>query len=423
MERRKMAVQKSVVLHLVVVAAATVAATMSGGAQAFVPVAVAPSSSIYSSAHQQGRILAETRVHQPHVKLRIIQPSLRPAPLFMSTENAEEMVISSSPPLTVKEEVEFNDQEVKIIEELYAKAGGELESSSERIQHCLTDALPNLAPKLVLKLRQAENHSSNNKAIGRMATELNQLLELRMKNAKATLQSLLQAGEIRKLDNLIGKAARNGELDVSFFNVLSYNLKDAAMEYSTTASSSMSSQEQVETQQDGENDAAASTAAASRLQILQHIYTRCQEEVEKNIPPGSTLLNKLLRTREDSIRANLYRHYLTIQETNTIVTPDGVKLEIKSQTTTPKALVSIDEFCSAIALAVQQVRTVEQANGMDKASAANMVETCRQIAKEARGILGQAYGVESTELQTFETSLQPVFRPTSTESPYIKGTD
>jgi hypothetical protein len=411
-----------------------------GAAQAFVvPLSVPPPSSLLHHSYSvlQGGCFATTNTdHQPlhYLLLRMQPPSTfrQSLDLFMSStkqETDEDTTMgSSSPALTEEataaedEQMEFTAEEVKIIEALCAQGdeGGESESSSspDRFQKIITDALPSLPPKLVLKLRQAQ-HNKKNSSIRRVATELNHLLELRMTNAKETLKSLLQAGEIRKLDNLIGQAARNGDLDVAFFNVLSYNLKDAALvEQGSTSSSSSSQEVQKETKENA-------AAAASRLQILQHIYTRCQEEVEKSIPPGSTLLNKLLRTREDAIRANLYRHYLTIPETNTIVTPDGKKVEIKSQTTAPKrALVSIDEFCTAIAQTVQQIRTMEQAHaGMDQVSAANMVETCRQIAKEARGILGAAYGVESKELKSFEASLQPIFRPTSAESPYIKGTD
>jgi hypothetical protein len=61
-------------------------------------------------------------------------------------------------------------------------------------------------------------------------------------------------------------------------------------------------------------------------QILKHIYTRCQEEVEKMIPPGMALLSKLLRTEQYTIRANLYRLYVTPRVSMTIETPDGKPL-------------------------------------------------------------------------------------------------
>jgi len=156
---------------------------------------------------------------------------------------------------------------------------------------------------------------------------------------------------------------------------------------------------------------------ASRVQILQHVYTRCQEEVEKNIPPGIALLNKLLRTEIDSIRANQLQHYLCPQP-NVITSPDGKEIELGSG---KRVLVEPKLLVDAIAQAVKQIRTVEQAGATDRTAAANMVESCRNVAKEARMVIGKNYGVESEELKEFEQGLQPVFRPESPESVYIQG--
>ena len=60
---------------------------------------------------------------------------------------------------------------------------------------------------------------------------------------------------------------------------------------------------------------------------------------------------------------------------------------------------------------VAQVRQVEKVGGTDRETAANLVESCRQVAMEARLAVGELYGLESTELQEFEAGLMPVFRP------------
>jgi hypothetical protein len=232
-----------------------------------------------------------------------------------------------------------------------------------------------------------------------VASELNQILEARMLTAKQTLEDLLNAGEIRKLDSLIGKNAKNGMLDAAFFNVLTMNLMAA-----TKAG-------------DAPVTDVEKGVAASRLQILQHIYTRCQEEVEKNIPAGTALLNKLLRTDQQSIRVNLYGYYLTPPK-KTIESPDGKVIELSG---TAAVLVPPIQLVEAIGAAVKHIRTVEQAGAMDRESAAAMVESCRNVAKEARMTIAEYYGVESTELAAFEEGLQPVFRPASADSPYIQG--
>ena len=293
----------------------------------------------------------------------------------------------------------FTSDETKLVERLFEEGKGD----SKSLKTAVLESLPTMPPTLLVKLRQAAENP--NKAVAQTAQALQSILNERLDTARKTLLSLLNAGEVRKLDGLIGKAARDGNLDAAFFNVLTINIRDAMEEEKKNPPKE-------KTGDDGEEP------SASRLQVLQHIYTRCQEEVEKTIPPGMALLNKLLRTDQESIRANLYEHYLTPQK-NIIKTPDGKEVELWSKE--PNVLVSIKDFIAAIDTAVVQVRNVEQAGGTDPASGAAMVEGCRQIAKEARVIIGKSYGIDSEELKVFEKGLQPVFRPPSADSKYIKG--
>ena len=289
---------------------------------------------------------------------------------------------------------EFSSDELALVEKLYAKT-----PSGGNIREAIEESLPSLPPSLVLKLRQPREYT--NEAIRVVSNEMNKLLDSQLEQAKYTLQELLDVGEIRKLDSLIGKASNSGKLDAAFFNVLSINIKDAAGA--------------VLRKDDGtpiEED-----TGASRLQILQHVYTRCQEEVEKSIPPGLALLNKLIRQEQESIRTNLYYHYLTPQS-NKIITPDGKEVELKDP---GPPLVSLDEFISAISKTVVQIRTAEKAGATDRAASAGMVESCRLIAKEARIVVGRAFGIGSEEMKSFESGLQPVFRPMSADSPFING--
>ena len=289
----------------------------------------------------------------------------------------------------------FTFEEQKLIENIYSNV-----SDDKDIKQVLEESLPSLPPNLVVKLRQGSDDP--NEAIQVVAKNMNELLDAQMEEAKATLEELLEAGEIRKLDATIGKAARAGKLNVPFFNVLTINLKDASAAVASKTESDVPEDEE---------------GAASRLQILQHIYTRCQEEVEKSIPPGLALLNRLLRQPQQSIRLNLYEHYLTPQKTK-ITSPDGKEIELQGQAA---PMVSLEDFVSAIAKTVEQIRTVENAGGTDRESAAVMVESCRTVAKEARVVIGETFGVDSPELDKFQEGLQPVFRPSSAESPYIKG--
>ncbi|KAL3905302.1 MAG: hypothetical protein SGARI_004528 [Bacillariaceae sp.] len=311
----------------------------------------------------------------------------------------------------------LSTEELKIITDLHDKA----KESSKEFQNVVEEALPSFSPSLIMKLKQAsmygidsgdgdDNADDSSKKFLDIANALQTMLNQKLQAARDTLSELMMAGEIKKLDALIGKAARVQQLDVAFFQVLQMNMQDAAMELQ---------QQEQPSKDEKKDDAKDAPQGANRFQILQHIYTRCQEEVEKTINPGLALLNKLLRTEVDSIRQNQLQHYLCPQPT-TITAPDGKQIELKNAQN-EKSLVDHNDFCEAIGNAVRQIRTVEKAGGTDPAVAAGMVESCRQVAKEARIVIGEHFGKDSDQLQKFEDALMPVFRPASPESEYIKG--
>jgi len=323
-------------------------------------------------AHSHGIIVSH------HVRTAPISRSLV---LFTTTESDE--APSSSP-------VDLSDDEWSVVKDLVKRANDD----TAVLEELVAQALPTMHPSFIMKLRTAEQLDDTvEQELSSVAQALRSVLDSRLAGGRQVLAELLSAGEIRKLDAAIGKFARQGQLDMAFFTVLNMNMQDAMAGESNS-----------------EDD-------ASRTQILQHIYTRCQEEVEKTVPGGVALLNKLLRTEIESIRSNQLEHYLCPQP-NVITTPDGKEIELKGE---KPVLVPPTEFMEALAGAVKQIRTVEKAGGTDRESAANLVESCRQVASEARIAIAKNYGVESEELKKFEDGLMPVFRPESPDSPYIQG--
>lgn len=295
-------------------------------------------------------------------------------------------------------EVDLTEEDWKTLSSIFESNDG------SDVKASIVDSLPDMHPRVILALRDAAQtgkmpaSATEPKEQEMLRTAGKILLDIsdkRLEAGRDLLQTLLRCGELRKLDSAIGKAQREGKLDAAFFNVLSLNLQDAAKE-----------------EQEGED-----VDEASRYQILNHIYTRCQEEVEKIVSPGAGLLNKLLRTDMKSIRTNQLQHYLCPQK-NTITSPDGKTIKLKGE---QKVLVPPEEFIEAIKNAVQQIRTVEKSGGADRATAAGLVESCRQIAIEARFVIAEEYGADNEVLRSFEQALQPVFRPDSAESEYIKG--
>lgn len=279
--------------------------------------------------------------------------------------------------------------------------------------------LSNMPPNVILQLRSAAegtlSESTSKKYTDEQCTHLEivgkalvEIMDTNLQSGRDLLKTFLACGEIRKLDAAIAKAMKENKIDMAFFTVLNMNIRDAAMEQIEKGDTELSTTEEGQFST-GDN--------ANFYQILQHIYTRCQEEVEKAVSPGVGLLNKLLRTEQDSIRANQLRHYLCPQKPKTISSPDGKEVQLPGS----NALVKPNELIDALQNAVRQIRTVEKSGAVDPVAAADLVENCRQVAIEARLAVGEGYGVESEELKEFELSLQPVFRPDSAESEYIKG--
>lgn len=325
--------------------------------------------------------------------------------------------VASSTPLSFLEQAEWNTIQ-GLHDEAYKKAADA--NDEEAFQKAAEELLPALSPALVMKLRNGkellatttaasetydDDDDGNNKILlkifSKVSEALNTMTDRRLESARDTLEQLMNAGEIKKLDALIGKSAREQRLDVAFFQVLQMNLRDAADESQKAASS------------DNNN------GAVDRFQILQHVYTRCQEEVEKTINPGTALLNKLLRTEVDSIRRNQLDHYLCPAPT-TITSPDGKEITLASSSNA-KSLVAHPDFCTAMGNAVQQIRTVERSGATTPQVAADLVESIRTVAKEARIVIGEHFGGDSKQLLEFQDALEPVFRPTSPDSPYIRG--
>lgn len=311
-----------------------------------------------------------------------------------------------------RETPSLTSEDKLFITTIYTGCGDNIEA----MENSIAANLENMPPRLVVALQMAvdkgeweDDDADFNKQMVAMGEALQNVLDGRLRGGRELLAELLNSGEIRKLDSLIGKSAKEGKLDMSFFSVLSMNMRDAKMNDVTGNVSLSPTLAQGEGQEEVSGEEGQPTVGANRLQILQHIYTRCQEELEKNVAPGMGLLNKVLRTEISSIRTNQLEHYLGPQKT-TITSPDGKTIDLGG---TGKPLVSHTEFTEALSNAITQIRTLEAAGGTDRLSAVNLVESIRQIAMEARVVLVQSFGEGSDVVNEFQRDLQPVFRPGS----------
>ncbi len=380
-----------------------------------------PSLHLHHHRHHHGRaefakVASSLRSRSSHVV--VLQSS--------DTTNVEYYGRDQSSPMRAESQPRLSPEDKSFVSSLFHKK----DENSSTLENAISSVLQDMSPGLLVALQMAaktgewnqdENDDDNNfsNQMVQVGTALQNVLDVRLRSGRTLLTELLNSGEIRKLDSLIGKAAREGKLDMSFFSVLSMNMQDAAME-GGNANKNNNNNDDVEKVQepiimngeggeDGSNN--NNNNSANRAQILQHIYTRCQEELEKNVPPGMGLLNKLLRTEISSIRTNQLQYYLGPQATS-ITSPDGKTIELNNGSG-GKALVSHDEFISALSQAVTQIRSLEKAGGTDRLSAMNLIENIRRVAMEARVVLVDSYGEGSEVVSEFQRDLQPVFRPSS----------
>jgi hypothetical protein len=379
------------------------------------------------------RVIDRTHHHQRSSILPsavIINNGATTNPLYSTAKDSSS---TSSPEMTEMEASQkretptLTDQDKLFITTIYTGCEG----NTEAMENSITANLENMPPRLVVALQMAaekgewkeggndnddetsDDNSSNEefeKQMVEMGKALQNVLDVRLRGGRELLAELLNSGEIRKLDSLIGKSAKEGKLDMSFFSVLSMNMRDAKMNDDSGDDVSLSpTLAQGEGQEEVIGEEGRPTVGANRLQILQHIYTRCQEELEKNVAPGMGLLNKVLRTEISSIRTNQLQHYLGPQQT-TITSPDGKTIDLGG---TGAPLVSHTDFVEALSNTVSQIRTLEAAGGTDRLSAVNLVENIRQVAMEARVVLVESFGEGSDVVNEFQKDLQPVFRPGS----------
>lgn len=187
--------------------------------------------------------------------------------------------------------------------------------------------------------------------------------------ARDQLQELLSAGEINKMDTQLAGLVKRGEVDAGLFYVILRNIQDAA-----------------------------SAGDEGGVRLLQHIYTRLQEELEKKTQPALALLHKLTRMDQPSVRANILVDSL-VPQTETLL-PDGTTLPLK---TPSPAKVKPLEFAAAVEGALEQVINLP----VERSAIDETCEEIRSVAKEARVVIAEHYPQEA--LDEFTDALTPAF--------------
>ena len=206
--------------------------------------------------------------------------------------------------------------------------------------------------------------------------QLNDLMAALQKRTQAgfesgrdQLQQLLEAGEINKMDARLAAMVKKNEVDAGIFYVIMRNLQDA--------------------QEAGDE---------TTERLLTHIYTRLQEELEKKTEPALALLHKLTRTDNAGIRENILRHNLLPQTSTKL--PDGSTLPLNPPA---PALVEPMALAGAIESAIEKMIALP----IERAAIEATAEEIRNVAKEARVVVADAYPAD--KLDEFTDALTPAF--------------
>jgi len=205
--------------------------------------------------------------------------------------------------------------------------------------------------------------------LNELMAALQQRSQTGFERARDQLQALLGAGEINRMDAQLAGMVKRNEVDAGLFYVILRNMQDA---------------------QDAGDDGG--------VRLLAHLHTRLQEELEKKTEPALALLHKLTRTDGASIRQNILRHNL-VQQTSTLL-PDGSTLPL---TTPAPAMVEPMSFAQAVEAALDKVLSLP----IERAAIESTAEEIREVAKEARMVVAEAYPAET--LDAFTDALTPAF--------------
>eukprot|EP00438_Fugacium_kawagutii_P010655 Skav210574 [mRNA] locus=scaffold2317:179659:180669:+ [translate_table: standard] len=245
------------------------------------------------------------------------------------------------------------------------------ESGGASLQERLEEVFAKVSPDDLASLRMKVSDPSapDHAAAQRLGDAIQVAMTRRLTDAKNVLEELIQKAD-GDVNLKIRKMLKAVESPLPILMVLQLNIAEA--------------QERA----DGE-----------RLQVLMHISTVMQEELEKKASRVRGMLNKLLRIEDENIRNNILRDQLT---------PVEVAGAPAGGTPLMAAMVPPDRLAPAIASLVSEVdRQMVAVLGPDDDGRYETMERIRQVAKQARMIIGEVYG--QGVMDTFSADLTPAF--------------
>mmetsp|Transcript_40174 Transcript_40174/g.92339 ORF Transcript_40174/g.92339 Transcript_40174/m.92339 type:complete len:367 (+) Transcript_40174:47-1147(+) len=251
----------------------------------------------------------------------------------------------------------------------------------EEVMQMVDEELARLYPEDMMQLQVLMSDADS--AAATIAEAVQKAVARRMDDAGGTLQALLSGtAEINEVNAEIKKMLRNSESPMPLLTVLQLNI--------------------VEAQEAGDE---------AKMRALMHINTLINEELEKKAPRVAGMLNKLLRMDDASIRSNILRHHLEPKEVAAAMDFDGAEDEGGKEAGQPlmAAMVRPMQLVEGITQMVDNVDTQFRVAGAEADEVRyETLEKMREVAKEARAVIGELYG--DAEMENFSVELTPAFR-------------
>lgn len=247
---------------------------------------------------------------------------------------------------------------------------GQGDALQERIEEVFAQVSPD--DLSTLRAKVSDPQDADHAAAQRVGAAIQVAMEKRLASAKVVLEEMINNAD-GDVNVLIRKTLRKVESPLPLLMVLQLNIAEA--------------------QQQGDGD---------KLRVMMHISTVMQEELEKKASRVKAMLNKLLRIEDENIRNNILRDQLTPVEVAGAPDLDGSGGQLMA------AQVPWERLAPAIESLVKDVdRQMVAVLGPDDNARYETMDRIREVAKQARLIIGDVYG--QGPMDQFSADLTPAF--------------
>eukprot|EP00439_Symbiodinium_sp_Y106_P077733 s938_g16.t1 len=312
------------------------------------------------------------------LRLAVVAAALWAAPTFLQPAAPKRTALCAAP-----SEAPVLEEPPSLLPELLEMGtAGQGDALQERIEEMAfgESVFAQVSPDdlSTLRAKVSDPQDADHDAAQRVGAAIQVAMEKRLASAKVVLEDMISNAD-GDVNVLIRKTLRKVESPLPLLMVLQLNIAEA--------------------QQQGDGD---------KLRVMMHISTVMQEELEKKASRVKAMLNKLLRIEDENIRSlgaernNILRDQLTPVEIAGAPDLDGSGGQLMA------AQVPWERLAPAIESLVKDVdRQMVAVLGPDDNARYETMDRIREVAKQARLIIGDVYG--QGPMDQFSADLTPAF--------------